>query len=213
MIETKHAFRLPVMRIFAPACVLAAAVVFMTGCAMFKSRSQILIPQQKTAVQQLRYADQLRESANLRLIFENKEKYKAARDAVREGYAAVSKFFPSDREATPIAKLNVIEMNASLDDPNAPNSGTEGHPVSSRVDQRAIDELEKLAKEYPDHKFVQAKALYDQAMIHKRSGNYPDATNIFKHLADTYAKDQNPNLKELGQRAARYYQQIYVIGE
>lgn len=201
------------MRAFAAAGLIAGLTLILAGCALFKSHSQILIPQQKNAGQQLRYADQLRESANLRLIFDNKEKYKTARDAVREGYASVAKYFPADRDATALAKLNVIEMDAGLDDPNAPYSGTESHRISSSVDESAINQLEQLAKDYPEHKFIPAKAFYDQAMIYKRAGNYDDATKLFKHLADTYAKDQNPTLKNIGQRAARYYQQIYVVGK
>lgn len=199
--------------VWAAAGMIAGLTLLLAGCAWFKSPAKILVPEQKSAGHQLRYADELRKNIHLRILAEDKKHYAEARAAIREGYASVARYFPADRESTPVAKLNVIEMDASLDDQGAPYSGVDNHPISRSVDKRAIQQFEQLARDYPEHTFVQAKSSYDQAMIYKRAGNFDEATKIFKRLAETYNKDQNPALKDIGRRAAVYYQKIYVVGK
>ncbi|MCE5229309.1 hypothetical protein LLG95_06890 [bacterium] len=189
----------------------ALAVLALAGCA---SQGKILVPQQKNAAMQYGYAERMREQANLPIIFPDKKAYASERVKIYESWAAVVRNFPADREATPLAKINMIEMDAGLDDRNAPHSGaTRKLSISSSVDRRAIEAYEALIKEYPENRFVQAKARYDQALIYKRAGDYAKATDLFKFLAENFGKDSNPSLKVIGQKSAAYYQETYVIGK
>ncbi|MEN6626098.1 MAG: hypothetical protein ABFD69_07725 [Candidatus Sumerlaeia bacterium] len=189
-----------VNRYWSRAAALLLIAVTVAGCA---GQRRILVPTQNTAGAQLAYAERQRKEANLPLIFEKKKEYNLARNMVRQTYQAVVDNFPADREFTPVAKINLIEMDAGLDEQHAPKS--------KMGDHRAIKDYDALIKEYPENEFVQAKARYDQALLHKRNREFEEAMKLFKHLRDTYAKHANPVIKNIAERSAAYYQETYVI--
>ncbi len=184
---------------------LMLAPLLGTGCNRAQ-HAKVLVPVQETPAKQYAYASMTRENTNLPLLIKDKNRYLAGRARVRAAWSKVIEAYPADREFTPLAKLNVIEMDAGLDDDrHAPNS--------RRRDRRAIAQLEELMKEYPEFDFIQAKSMLDMGLLYKRRGEYEDATRLFKFVKDNYTSHTDEHIKELVKISDFYYNQTYTIGK
>jgi tetratricopeptide (TPR) repeat protein len=179
--------------------VLGALLALLAACQ--HAAPQANVPVQKNAAAQFAYAEQYKSLKNLDLIGD-KDKMLREREVVRQTYLKVAEYFPDDRQFAPLAQLTVIEMDGGLDMQRA--------PAGKRRVHDAIERLQALARDYPDHVFVQVKTLYDQGLCHKRLGEYADAQVCFQEVCQEYAKNPNEAVAKLAERACFYYNQTYV---
>ena len=192
------------MKTWAWALMILLPALGALGAGCSRNQGRILVPVQETAAEQFMYAQWVRQNSTLELMIHEKSRYLTERRRIRAAYAQVVESFPADRTSTPLARLILIEMDAGLDERHAPNS--------RRGDQRAIEQLDRLIKEYPEYDFIQAKGLYNMAQLHKRRGEFEDATRLFKHVADNYSAHENEIIRELALRSRYFYQHIYMPG-
>lgn len=191
-------------RLLAPivALLLTAWLLPLAGCLHHKP--EINVPIEQNAAAQYNFAVKYRDDANLPLILD-KKKMMFSRSVVRENFKKVADYFPQDRKYTPLAKLELIEIDAGLDEKRV--------EPSTRQEHAALRELDRLAREYPEFTFVQAKTLYDQGLIYKRMGDFAQAQDRFKLLRDRYTGNPDAIIANLAQRAAYYYNKTYVTNE
>lgn len=173
---------------------------FLAGCSWF-SGPVVSVPVQANAAQQYRYAVEQRKQMSLELITKPK-KLAEARLVVRKEFEAVSKNFPDDRKFTPLAKLEVIEMEAGFDHRKI-------HPSSGELHD-AIKQFAALAKLYPEYDFIQAKAMYDQGTCHRLLSEFPQAQDCFKQVRDRFARHPDKVISDLAAMAGQYYNEVYV---
>lgn len=163
---------------------------------------RVTIPLQESAGQQYKYADDYRESSNIALMTDVKRIMKT-RTVVREHYRKVYELFPADRKATPLAKLEVIEMDTGLDTPRA-------KPAKGEI-RAGIKQLQKLAEEYPEFDYIQAKSVFDQGLCHQKLFEYAPAMTCFKQVRDKYLTyDKDKNIRDLARLSAYYYNQSHT---
>lgn len=187
----------------ASAGMLCALALLLTGCGMFHHTPQVTIPLLENAGKQYAYAISQREESNLELISE-KGRFKKAQAIVREHFRKVAELYPGDRKYTPLAKLEVIEIDAGL-------AFTRVQPTSKEI-RAAIGELKKLAAEYPDYDppFIQAKALLDQGFCYKALHEYPKAQACFKQVSEQYINNSNEKIRDMARLASINYHQSYT---
>lgn len=179
--------------------IVAGLPWLVTGCLV--AQPHVSVPVQANAAKQYGYAVTYREGKNLNLIADEKKLAKG-REVVRLTFAKVAEYYPDDRIFTPLAKLEMIDMDAGLD--------TARVTVSTSQVNQAIKEFKALAKAYPEHEFIQAKTLYDQGMCYKRLGKFDKAQGCFLTVRDTYSKNKNREILAIAKSAAYYYNQTYV---
>ncbi len=189
-------------RAFAIAALAGAALL---AAACVRSPAPVAnVPIQESAAAQFKYAENYRASLNLALTDAEKDRarFNRNREVIRQTYQKVEEYFPADRVYTPLAILNVIEMDAGLDDVRV--------KVGADQLERVMRQLDDLAAEYPEHEFIQAKTLYDKGLIQIMRENYARAQEYFLELRDTYRESSNEAIRTLAQRAAYYYNRTYV---
>jgi len=181
----------------------AALVLFvpwwLSGCG--QNQPLATVPVKENAAQQYRYAVEYRTQRHLDLIVD-KKKLASEREVIRQTFQKVYENFPDERTFTPLAKLEVIEMDGGLDNQRV--------AVSTRQVHRTIGELKKLAGDYPEYVFIQAKCLFQQGQLHKRLGEFPEAQKCFKEVVDKYSRNPERTIAALAKEAAFYYNKTYV---
>lgn len=163
----------------------------------------VSVPKKENAASQYGYALEYRGNRNLPLIASDEERLRSVRKIVREIYSRVGEYFPDDREYTPLAKLEVVGMDAGLDFPDKLH-------VSRRCLLREIEEFKKLAEAYPEYDFVQAKSLYDQGQCYLQLKNYPEAQACYLEISERFADHPNETIANLAKRAKYFYDRTYV---
>lgn len=183
-------------------CALALTLL-LAGCSVFHHTPQVTIPLLENAGKQYAYAVSQREQSNLELISE-KGRFKKAQAIVREHFRKVAELYPGDRKYTPLAKLDVIEIDAGLAFSRVP-------PTTKEI-RTAIGELKKLAAEYPDYDppFIQAKALLDEGFCYKTLRDYPKAQACFKQVSEKYINNGNEKIRDLARLGSINYHQSYT---
>jgi tetratricopeptide (TPR) repeat protein len=166
-----------------------------------------IVPVQPSAVEQYTYAQNYKHMRNLELIPKDQnERYLKTREIVRQHFAKVVDYFPGDRSktGTPLAKLELLEMQAGLDSVRA--------PVSKRQIRAAIKGFQQLLADYPDPEldFIKAKSLYDQGMCYKRMGKYEAAQACFYNVKQEFANNDNARIKDLAKKAEVYYNKTEI---
>jgi tetratricopeptide (TPR) repeat protein len=162
---------------------------------------RVSIPLQENPGKQYAYALNFRDQSNMALIT-NERRYRKVRSIVREHYQKVIDFFPGDRKATPLAELEVIEMDAGLDSARV--------KVSSHDLRNSIKQLQDLAAKYPEYDFIQAKALYDQGLCFRLLRDFPQAQACFRQVNEKYLKNASKEIRDLAIQAGTYYNRTYV---
>lgn len=183
--------------LLAPLCALTL-LLLLDGC---RSRPQVTIPLLESAAKQYAYAINQREESNLELITD-KDRFKKAQAIVREHFIKVAEFYPGDRKHTPLAKLEVIEIDAGLTFSRVP-------PTPKEI-RAAIPVLKALGSEYPDYDYIQAKTLLDTGMCYKALREYPKAQSYFKQVSDTFMNNTNEKIRDLARLASINYHQSYT---
>lgn len=177
---------------------LWAAVMLLSGCGR---GPQVTIPLQENAAKQYAYAINYREGSNLELITDLK-RFLKTRAIVREHYVKVADFFPGDRKSTPLAKLEVIEMDGGLDFTRVKTTPKELNT--------AIARLQTLATDYPDYEYIQAKSLFDQGMCYQRLHEFPQAQACYQKLRDKFTASTNADIRELARMGGYLYNKTYT---
>jgi hypothetical protein len=177
---------------------LWVAVMFLSGCGR---GPKVTIPLQENAAKQYAYAINYREGSNLELINSSK-RFLKTRAIVREHNVKVADFFPGDRKSTPLAKLEVIEMDGGLDFTRVKTT-----PKELRT---AIIRLQALATDYPDYEYIQAKALFDQGMCYQRLHEFPQAQACYQKLRDKFTSSANTDIRELARMGSYLYNKTYT---
>lgn len=164
---------------------------------------KVYVPVQADARAQYAYAAEYRNQHELVLRNKSKEReWKRARAAVWEAFQKVVDLYPEDRNVTPLARLELADMRAGLD-----NSGA----TPSAADLKwSIERLRELQAEYPTFDFVQAKARYDEALCWKELERYDMSQVLFKEVIDTYGTHKDPTIQGIVSRANLFYQRVYV---
>jgi hypothetical protein len=181
--------------------VMLCVVMSCMGCSWFGHKREISVPVQESAAKQYVYATERRQEVSTELITDMK-KLKNTRAVIRRAYEMVPENFPDDRRFTPLAKLEVIEMDAGLDHRRIVVSRGNYH--------KSIKALKALALAYPEYDFIQAKVLYDEGMIDKQLGNFPEAQTCFRAVRDKFGKHGDPVISGLAEQAAKLYNEVYV---
>lgn len=178
---------------------LALAVASLTGCTRTIS---VTVPVMESPRAQYLKAVDYQEQRNLSLIGDD-DNYMTARETVRQTYAKVVEYFPEDRYYTPLAKLQIIEMEAGLDSPRV------RRPAAKLRD--GIERLSQLSMEYPEFEFIQVKTLFQQGQSHRLLQEFPDAQECFRMVRDDFKDSKDPHVKELVHKAAYFYNQVEVF--
>lgn len=181
-----------------PFAIFLITALLLAGC----SRGpKVTIPWQDTASKQYGYALQFREDSNLDLIGDQK-RFLRTRAIVREHYVKVAEFFPGDQKYTPLAKLEVIEMDAGLDSSRV--------KTGAKDRRRGLRNLQELATQYPDYEYIQAKTLFDQGLIHQALHEFPQAQAFFQQLRDKHVSSKNGDIRELARMGGFLYNKTYT---
>ena len=185
---------------------LALLAALAIGCR--SAAPEVFVPVMQTAAEQYAYALKFKESSRAELVTD-KDKYEKAREVIMQTYAKVPENFPDDRQFTPLAKLDIIDMRCGFDSQRVKLEGRE----QERVMHQAIRDLADLAQKYPENEQVQAKTLYDRGMCHKALGEFNKMQEYFKALIDKYSKSLDSTIQNLARRADYFYKHTYVKGE
>lgn len=177
---------------------LLLLTLLLAGCAR---GPRVTVPLQENAEKQYGYALQHRANSNLILITD-KDTLKKERAIAREHFRKVVEFFPNDRKATPMAKLEMLEMDASLD-----TSRIEVAPGQLRD---SIRQFQKLAGDYPEFEFIQAKTLLDQGLCYNQLHDFAKAMASFQQLRDKFAQSTDKHIRDLSRLGAYFYNQSHV---
>lgn len=178
--------------------ILLTAALLLAGCGR---GPKVTIPWQDTASKQYGYALQYREDSNLELIGDLK-RFMKTRAIVREHYVKVAEFFPGDQKYTPLAKLEVVEMDAGLDSSRV--------KTADRERRQGLRRLQELATQYPDYEYIQAKALFDQGLIYQALHEYPQAQACFQKVRDKFVNSKNGDIRELARMGGFLYNKTYT---
>lgn len=178
---------------------LAGLATGLLGCT--HPRARVLVPHKETAAEQYAYALKYRNTANLELIRDQQE-FQRKREILKQTFERVIEHYPNDRQFTPLARLEVVEMNAGLDFQRV--------QVSEKQMHKAIQQLEELAQAYPEMDFIQAKCRYSQGQIHKRLGEFEPARQAFLEVRDRFMNHSNEVIQDLARRSAYWYDMVYV---
>jgi hypothetical protein len=184
---------------------VSAAIVAMLALACRHHGPVVNVPAQATAAEQYAYAKQYQAGRKVELIG-GRQDYMKAREVVKETYRKVGENFPDDRQFKPLAELDVIMMECGFDSPRVEMSERE----TRRAMTRGIDDLDELARAYPEHEYAQAMSLYLRGMCYMRMNESAEAQQCFKAVRDTYKNNGNELIKHLADNAAIYYNQVYV---
>lgn len=181
--------------------VLFLSLLASIGCA--RSTPEVFVPIQETAELQYAYAVNYRSKHDLALRdMKEMERLLRTREAVRQTFGKVIEYFPEDKSVTPLAKLELADMVAKMDQPKL--------KPSKRELKRAIKEFQHLREEYPDFEYIQAKAAYDEALCWKALGDFEQAQKLFKDVADHYEHNKDRFIRGLSGMARYHYQQTYI---
>lgn len=181
--------------------VLLCTTLLIAGCGWFRRDMQVSVPVMPTAAEQYKFAVQQRDQSNLAYVTD-KHKLATAREVIRQTLACVPANFPDDRKFTPLAKLDMIEMQAGLDHRRA-------SPTPSEI-RAAIQAFDQLSKEYPEYEFLQARSLYNRGLCHKQLGEFRQSMDYFRQVRDTYGESKDPVIAGMAKLAGAYYNNIYV---
>ena len=179
---------------------LVLGVSLLTGC--ITHQVSVTVPVMENPRAQYMKANDYMNQCNLPLISDDR-KYETARETVRQTFAKVVEYFPEDRSYTPLAKLQIIEMEAGLD--------SERVRVPASKIRDAIDKLVMLAQEYPEFEFIQVKALYQEGQCHRLLKQYSDAQECFRLVRDDYKSNQDPYIQDMVDKAAYFYNKVEVV--
>lgn len=181
---------------------ILVASMLLAGCSR-GSDPKVYVPIQETAQLQYAYAVNYR-SKNELILRDQKdmERLERTREAVRQTFEKVVEYFPNDREVTPLARLDLADMQAKLDQPK--------WKATKRELKRAIETFQGLRAEYPEFEFVQVKASYDEAMCWKSLGEFEKAQSMFRDVAENYRNNKDQFIRSLAGLAQYHYQQTYV---
>lgn len=177
---------------------LCALPLLLAACSRMP---RVSIPLQENAGTQLAYAMSYRDQSNMDLVT-NMKHFLMIRAIVREHYRKVIEYFPGDRKATPLAELEVVEMDAGLDSARV--------KISAHETRRGIRQLQELAAKYPEYDYIQAKALFDQGMCFRSLHEFPQAQSCFKQVNTKYLKSSSKEIRDLAVQAGTYYNRTYV---
>jgi hypothetical protein len=169
------------------------------GCSRLKG-IDVSVPLKNNAAEQYKYATEYRDSKNLELIIDDK-KLALGREVVRQTFAKVYEYFPEDRTFTPLAKLDVIIIEAGLDSPRV--------KLSRHQRLRAIEKFQELADQYPEYEYIQAMSLYEQGLIFKLLGDRR-AMEIFDEVRKAFADTKDLKIRQIVANANRFYNDVYV---
>ncbi|MCL5270250.1 MAG: hypothetical protein M1457_06825 [bacterium] len=178
---------------------LILPVLVLAGCAHWRG-VDVSVPLKNTAAEQYRYATDYRDSKNLELVTEQK-KLNLGREIIRQTFAKVYEYFPEDRIFAPLAKLDVIIIEAGLDTPRA--------KVSKHERLKAVGRLENLASQYPEYEYVQAMCLFEQGQIYKLLGDRR-AMGLFDDVRKEFSKSKDKKIQSIVEIANRYYNEVHV---
>lgn len=195
-----HIIHVSRMRPAALLTLLALGVSLLTGC--ITHQIAVTVPVMENPRAQYLKANDYMNQCNLPLITDEKH-YQTARETIRQTFAKVIEYFPEDRSYTPLAKLQIIEMEAGLD--------SERVRVPASKIRDAIEKLAALAQEYPEFEFVQVKTLYQEGQCHRLLKQYGDAQECFRLVRDDYKASTDPYIKDMVDKAAYFYNKVEVV--
>lgn len=189
---------------------LALAIVLVSlasSCCLFGSGVEVYVPVKENASAQYFYAVQHRSQRKLDLISTDEQsRYMQTREIVRQVIEKVPEYFPEDRKSTPLARLDLVEMDAGLDNPRRVK-------VSKREMRQAVESFDALMRDYPEYDFIQAKCLYDIGQCQMTLGNYEKAQNAFYEVREGFKGNPDETIRSIAARANYYYNQTFVQGE
>lgn len=170
------------------------------GC---QHKTEVFVPLQKTAVEQFQYAINYRDRHALTLRNKSRpEQQKATREAVRQIFEKVVEYFPDDRQVTPLAKLELADMEAGLD--------LSELPATDREIRRATDKFIRIREDYPELEFVQAKAALDEGRCRLRLKEYEEAQALFNEITTAWADSEDQDIQLIVAYARTFYERAYV---
>lgn len=178
-------------------CLLFAVGMIGVGC----KHPQVVVPHKSTAAEQYAWAVLNRETRNLPLVSDPDE-FERTRWNIRQVLEKVPEFYPEDRESTPLALLDLAEMDAGLDHRRA--------DVSKRDVRNAIGTFEKLREEYAEHNFVQIKTLYDIGLCYLKLNEPSRAQEYFLSVIEGWEHDPYETSQTLVKRSRFYYNRNYT---
>lgn len=175
----------------------------LAGVACSLSKPTVFVPVLGSAAEQYDYALRYRERNDFAMRdTDDPKRSKEAREAVRQNYKKVIEYYPQDREATPLAKLDLAYMEAKFDLPRV---------EATRGELKAcITMLQELQGQYQEHDYVQAKSLFDEALCWRALGEFEKAQRIFKSIVDLYEGHDDRFVRSLAGMAKYQYQQTYI---
>lgn len=180
------------------ACLIAASLL--SAC---KSGPEVFVPLQKTAIDQFQYAINYRDRHALTLRNSSRpEQQKATREAVRQIFEKVVEYFPEDREVTPLAKLELADMQAGLD--------LSETPATDREIRRAAEKFYEIREDYPELDFVQAKAALDEGRCRLKLKEYEEAQALFNEITTAWADSNDQEIRRIVVYARTFYDRAYV---
>ncbi len=182
-------------------CALVAASA--TGCSWFEKETTVHVPVLESAEAQYNYAVEYRDRRDLSL--RDKGDMPALlelRDTVREIYQRVIDYFPEDRNVTPLARLQIADMQAGFD--------IAGMKVRKKDYEKAIDMLREIRGDYTEYEYVQAKARYDEALCLKAIRKFERAQSLFLEITELFRDSDDEFVRTLVNRASIQYRKTYV---
>lgn len=163
----------------------------------------IYVPRKDTAVEQYAYALEYRQQHTLRLRNRHDDvRLEETRERIRQLFSKVVEYFPEDRVTSPLARLDIVEIQCGQD-------GSHYQP-SKRDLKGAIASFRLLREDYPEYDYIQVKTRYNEARCLLLLKEFPRAQGMFKYLVDVYANDADPTIRQIVSISATYYNQAYV---
>lgn len=197
------------LRVAAP-ILIACATLLPSGCERFRGGDllgrggpAVFIPLQDTAYNQYQYAVRERQRNEIALRDRTASpRREDARRAVAAAFRMVVEQFPEDRAWTPLARLDLADMQAGLD--------VSGGRASASDLKASIAEFRRLREEFPELEYIQAKARYDEAVAWRELKDFGRAQELFKEVSDLYRASSEKDLQYIAQMADLAYQKTYI---
>lgn len=182
-------------------CVLVAASA--SGCSWFAKKPTVHVPVLESAEAQYNYAVEYRDRRDLRLRDKgNMPALMELRETVRQIYQRVIDFFPEDRNVTPLARLQIADMQAGFDISN--------FKVRKKDYVKAIGMLREIRSDYTEYEYIQAKTRYDEAICLKAIRKFERAQSLFLEITELFGDSEDEFVRALVSRANRHYRKTYI---
>lgn len=182
-------------------CVLVAASA--SACSWFAKKPTVHVPVLESAEAQYNYAVEYRDRRDLRLRDTgDMPALMELRDTIRQVYQRVIDFFPEDRNVTPLARLQIADMQAGFDINN--------FRVRKKDYEKAIVMLREIRHDYTEYEYIQAKTRYDEAVCLKTIRKFERAQSLFLEITELFGDSEDEFVRALVSRANRHYRRTYV---